>query len=499
MQKATLKINADTVCGRIAPEIYGQFSEHLGRCIYDGIYVGEDSDIPNVNGMRQDIVDAFKRIKLPVLRWPGGCFADEYHWRDGIGPKDKRRRIVNTNWGQTVEDNSFGTHEFMELCRQIGCEPYVALNLGSGTVREASEWVEYMTAAGDSSIAEERAANGHPEPWKVKYIGIGNENWGCGGSMEPEYYASEYKRYQQFCKDSGDNKLYKIACGPNGDDYRWTEELMKRINKWHAKAISLHYYTLPGDWEHKGSATVFDGNEYYTTIAKTLRMDEIVSKHLEIMDKYDPDHDISLVVDEWGAWYDVEPGTNPGFLYQQNTMRDALIAAINLNIFNSRCDRISMANIAQAVNVLQAMVLTEGNLFVKTPTYHVFDMYKEHQGAKLLKSSITDIRTGTGNIDIPALSQSVSIKETEIDKIITITVSNASLDETVMLDIDFTDGLQFAAPTEIAVLTDDIHAHNTFENPDRVVPACSKENWDTGKCSATVPAASVVRITCHVR
>ena len=285
--------------------IYGHFAEHLGRCIYDGFYVGEDSDIPNVRGMRTDIIEALKRIKIPCLRWPGGCFADEYHWRDGIGPKESRPYRINTHWGGVVENNHFGTHEFFDLCEMLGAEPYICGNVGSGTVQEMSEWVEYMTAEGDSSIAKERAANGHPEPWKVKYIGIGNENWGCGGSMEPEYYASEYRRYQQFCKDSGDNKLYKIACGPNGDDYHWTEELMKRINKWHAKAISLHYYTLPGDWEHKGSATVFDGKEYYTTIAKTLRIDEIISKHLEIMDKYDPDHDICLVVDEWGAWYDV--------------------------------------------------------------------------------------------------------------------------------------------------------------------------------------------------
>ena len=297
MLKTTLQIGNKT--GKIiSPEIYGQFSEHLGRCIYDGIYVGDDSDIPNVNGMRKDVVDALKEIGVPVLRWPGGCFADEYHWRDGIGDKADRRRMVNTNWGGVVEDNSFGTHEFMELCSQIGCEPYIALNLGSGTVREASEWIEYMTAPAGSSVANERVANGQTEPWKVKYIGIGNENWGCGGSMDPEYYASEYKRYQQFCKDCGDNHLYKIACGPNSEDYHWTEELMKRINKWHAKAISLHYYTLPGDWDHKGSATEFNDKEYYITIQKTLHIADIIDKHLEIMDKYDPEHDISLIVDE---------------------------------------------------------------------------------------------------------------------------------------------------------------------------------------------------------
>ena len=499
MLNATLTINTEITKGTISPEIYGQFSEHLGRCVYDGIYVGEDSDIPNVNGMRKDVVEALKAVKLPVLRWPGGCFADEYHWRDGIGPKEKRRRMVNTNWGGIVEDNSFGTHEFMELCRQIGCEPYIALNLGSGTVREASEWIEYMTADGDSTIAMERAANGHKEPWKVKYIGIGNENWGCGGSMEPEYYASEYKRYQQFCKDFGKNKLYKIACGPNAEDYHWTEELMKRINRWHAKAISLHYYTLPGDWEHKGSAIDFDEEEYYTTISKTLKIKEIIDNHLSIMDKYDPNHDINLVVDEWGTWYDVEPGTNPGFLYQQNTMRDAIVAAVNLNIFNSRCERVVMANIAQVVNVLQAMLLTEGCSLVKTPTYHVFNMFKEHQGASLVESSITDVSTGMGDTVIPALSQSVSIKETESDKIVTITVSNASLNENVKLDVEFPDELQITSDAEIAVLTNEIHAHNTFENPDKVKPVFSKADWSHGVRTIIVPAAGVVRVICHVK
>lgn len=499
MLNATLTINTDAVKGTIAPEIYGQFSEHLGRCIYDGIYVGEDSDIPNVNGMRKDVVEALRDIHLPVLRWPGGCFADEYHWRDGIGPKDKRRRIVNTNWGGTVEDNSFGTHEFMELCRQIGCQPYIALNVGSGTVREASEWIEYMTAEGDSTLAMERAANGHKEPWRVKYIGIGNENWGCGGSMDPEYYASEYKRYQQFCKDNGENKLYKIACGPNAEDYHWTEELMKRINKWHAKAISLHYYTLPGDWENKGSATDFNEREYYTTISKTLKIEEIIDKHLAIMDKYDPEHNISLLVDEWGTWYDVEPGTNPGFLYQQNTMRDALAAAVNLNIFNNHCDRIAMANIAQVVNVLQSMLLTEGDKLVKTPTYYVFDMYKQHQGAWLIESSITDIMAEYGDIVIPALSHSVSVKETGLDRILTITVSNASLSEEVRLKIDLPENIEIISDAEITVLAGDIHAHNTFENPDKVMPLFSKLDLTANNSTITVPAAGIMSIICHVR
>lgn len=494
MLKTTLRIGNKT--GKIiSPEIYGQFSEHLGRCIYDGIYVGDDSDIPNVNGMRKDVVDALKEIGVPVLRWPGGCFADEYHWRDGIGDKADRRRMVNTNWGGVVEDNSFGTHEFMELCSQIGCEPYIALNLGSGTVREASEWIEYMTAPAGSSVANERVANGQAEPWKVKYIGIGNENWGCGGSMDPEYYASEYKRYQQFCKDCGDNHLYKIACGPNSEDYHWTEELMKRINKWHAKAISLHYYTLPGDWDHKGSATEFDDKEYYITIQKTLHIADIIDKHLEIMDKYDPEHDISLIVDEWGTWYDVEPGTNPGFLYQQNTIRDAIVAAANLNIFNARCDRISMANIAQMVNVLQAMLLTEGKDIVKTPTYYVLGMYKNHQGAELVESSVDEVIAGSDDISVGAVSQSVSVK----DDTVTITLSNASLNDEVEVKIDFSGNVLFTRPVEITVLTGDVHAYNTFDNPENIVPEYMTDDWNGGERIVKLPAASVVTVICHVR
>lgn len=494
MLKTTLQIGNKT--GKIiSPELYGQFSEHLGRCIYDGIYVGDDSDIPNVNGMRKDVVDALKEIGVPVLRWPGGCFADEYHWRDGIGDKADRRHMVNTNWGGVVEDNSFGTHEFMELCSQIGCEPYIALNLGSGTVREASEWIEYMTAPAGSSVANERVANGRTQPWKLKYIGIGNENWGCGGNMDPEYYASEYKRYQQFCKDCGDNHLYKIACGPNSDDYHWTEELMKRINRLHARAISLHYYTVLGNWEHKGSATEFDDKEYYITIQKTLHIADIIDKHLEIMDKYDPEHDISLIVDEWGTWYDVEPGTNPGFLYQQNTIRDAIVAAANLNIFNARCDRISMANIAQMINVLQAMILTEGNDIVKTPTYYVFGMYKNHQGVELVESSVDEVTVGSDDISVGAVSQSVSVK----DDTVTITLSNASLNDEVEVKVEFSENVLFTRPVEITVLTGDVHACNTFDNPENIVPEYMTDDWNGGERIVKLPAASVVTVICHVR
>ena len=280
MKKISMMINAADKRGRINPEIYGHFAEHLGRCIYNGIYVGENSSIPNVKGIRTDIVEAFKKIKLPVLRWPGGCFADEYHWMDGIGEKSKRKKMINTNWGGVTEDNSFGTHEFFELCAQVGCEPYIAGNLGSGTIKELADWVEYITFDGVSPMADLRKSNGQEKPWKLKYLGIGNENWGCGGSMRPEYYADEYRRYQSFCKNFSGNELFKIACGPSSNDYHWTEVMMQQLNKYQTRGISLHQYTIPtGDWSKKGDAKRFTNDEYYKTISQTLFMEELITRH----------------------------------------------------------------------------------------------------------------------------------------------------------------------------------------------------------------------------
>lgn len=500
MKKVTLKMDVERSKSRIAPEIYGQFSEHLGRCIYEGIYVGEDSKIPNKNGMRTDVVEALKEVKVPVLRWPGGCFADEYHWKDGIGAKEERKTIVNTNWGGVVETNHFGTHEFMELCEQIGCEPYIALNMGSGTVQEAAEWIEYMTYDGESEFACLRKKNGREKPWKLKYLGIGNESWGCGGSMRPEYYADTYRKYRTFCRDMSGNELFPIACGPNGDDYHWTDVVMPLL-KWHTKAISLHYYTLPtGNWEHKGSSTEFDEKEYYQTVKQTLRMEEIVTRHLKIMDYHDPEQRVGLIVDEWGTWYDVEPGTNPGFLYQQNTMRDAIVAAINLNLFNKHSDRIIMANIAQVVNVLQGLILTEGMKMVKTPTYEVFGMFKNHQNAMLVDSIIDMETDGTEDVEVPVLSESVSVLEGEEGhrKIATITLSNASLGEGYHVAITLPVNQRFQGKAEVTLLTEEVHAHNTFEEPQKVQPVRKQENWAGNQVEVTLPPCSVMSITCPV-
>ena len=455
---AKITVNPAKSAGTISRYIYGHFAEHLGHCIYGGLYVGEDSPIPNEKGIRSDAVEAMKALKLPVLRWPGGCFADEYHWRDGIGPLEKRRRMVNTNWGGVVEDNSFGTHEFMELCRQVGCEPYITGNVGSGTIQEMSEWVEYLNSDGDSTIVRERRANGREDSWGVRFWGVGNESWGCGGLMGPDYYADQYKRYQNFCRQYGKNKLYKIACGPSDGDTKWTEVLMKKAGK-HMDGLSLHSYTVPGpSWNEKNRATVFTRDDYWETVAKAARMDRLIRDHGEIMDRYDPEKRVGLIVDEWGTWFQVEEGTNPGFLFQQNTMRDAMVAAVTLDIFNRHCDRVYMANIAQTVNVLQAIILTKDEQMVLTPTYYVFDLYKDHMDAKELECRVEADEGGSGEYRL----QNVTASASEKDGKITLTMSNldpdAAQDVTVRLEGRPVKGV------EGRILQGKVDAYNDFGN-----------------------------------
>lgn len=470
---------------KISKNIYGHFSEHLGRCIYQGLYVGEDSPIPNVKGMRTDVVQALKKIGVPVLRWPGGCFADEYHWEDGIGPKETRKRMVNTNWGGVVEDNSFGTHEFLELCSQIGCEPYINANVGSGTVREMAEWVEYLNSEGDSTVVKKRWANGRKEPWGVKFWGVGNENWGCGGNMRPEYYADEFRRYQTYCRNYGDNKLYRIACGPNVDDYNWTAVMMERAGEY-MDALTLHYYTVPGPWRDKGSATEFNEEDYARTLRLALRMEELVSNHLQIMNRYDPKHRVGLIVDEWGTWFNVEPGTNPGFLYQQNTMRDAQVAALTLNIFNAHADRIVMANLAQTVNVLQSVILTEGDKMVLTPTYHVFDLYKAHQEGTLVPVHVDADDSAEG---VKRVSASASLK----GDVLTVTLANTSATESCEVPISLCGAKP--AKAEGRVLAGEMHAKNDFSTSPVAIAPLTSLSLSSDEVRVTLPACSVAEIT----
>ena len=497
---AKLYVNPNVKKGHINPELQGHFSEHLGRCIYEGIYVGENSDIPNVNGMRKDVVEALKEIQVPVLRWPGGCFADEYHWKDGIGPKEKRKKMINTHWGGVVEDNSFGTHEFMELCRQLGCKTYINGNMGSGTVQEMSEWVEYMTFEGVSPMADLRKANGHEEPWQVDYFGVGNENWGCGGNMRPEFYGDTYRRYQTYVRNyHPDKPIYKIACGANAGDYHWTDKVLETTfdhGNGFMNGMSLHYYTLStGNWQKKGSALEFDEADWYRTLKATLKMEELIKGHGAIMDQYDPEKKIGMVIDEWGTWYDVEPGTNPGFLYQQNTMRDALVAGINLNLFHKNCDRVKMANIAQMVNVLQAVILTDGDRMVKTPTWHVFHLYKVHQDAELVESYVETKQVGVEEgVQIPDLSESASVGK---DGKLYITLTNASLEEAGEVEAVLAETPVKSVQAQI--LTGAMKAHNTFDAPDEVHTASFtqfviKEN----KIEFTIPACSVLQLEVEI-
>ena len=474
----------------IPAEIYGQFAEHLGRCIYDGIWVGPDSDIPNINGYRKDLVEALKELKVPVLRWPGGCFADEYHWMDGIGPKENRPMMINNNWGCTVEDNSFGTHEFFNLCELLECEPYLSGNVGSGSVEELAKWVEYITAEG-GTLAELRAKNGRKEPWSLKYLGGGNESWGCGGNMRPEYYSDLYRRYATYCRNYDGNVLYKVASGASDYDYNWTKVLMDRIgNQMHG--VSLHYYTVKG-WEgSKGSATDFDTDWWYNMVSKAVEVEEVIENHKAIMNAYDPEGKVDLLLDEWGTWFDVEPGTNPGHLYQQNTMRDAMVAAMSLNIFHRHTDRLKMANIAQIVNVLQAMILTKGNEMVLTPTYHVFRMYNVHQNAQYVPTecNAADMVAPSGRI-MPEVSVTAS---KDADGKLHVSIANPVVDKAQTLVLSFDDlnpknvtGEVLAAPT--------IQSYNDFGKEPAVAPkpfTAFKKNGKT--LTVTVPAASVVAL-----
>ncbi|HEX9014722.1 MAG TPA: alpha-L-arabinofuranosidase C-terminal domain-containing protein [Chloroflexota bacterium] len=462
-------IHADTPADTISRHIYGNFSEHLGRCIYGGFYVGEgNTKIPNVRGIRRDVVEALRKIRLPNLRWPGGCFADTYHWKDGVGPKSQRPTLVNTWWGGVTEDNSFGTHEFLDLCEQIGAEPYFTGNVGSGEVQELAQWVQYVDFDGVSPMSKLRAENGHPKPWKVRYWGLGNEAWGCGGNMTPEYYADRYRLYATFVASSGNTPLFRIASGAGSGDYHWTEVLMERIPHHLLQGLALHHYAVI-DWQKKSSATQFTEAEYFKTMQQTILIDELIRKHTAIMDKTDPGKKVALIVDEWGGWYDVEPGTNGAFLYQQNTMRDAMIAGVTLNIFNDHADRVKMANLAQTVNVLQAVILTDQahpERMLLTPTYLVMEMYTVHHDAVRLPLELTAARYRLGNDSVQAVWASASRDARGLVHVSLVNIDARNAQPVVLQ-------LQGAAPGPVRgriLHASRVQEHNTFDAPDRVRP-----------------------------
>lgn len=491
MGNAHYVLDVDRVGNTIHPNIYGHFAEHLGRCIYGGLWVGEQADVPHVDGIRRDVLEALRDLPVPVLRWPGGCFADEYHWKQGVGPREERPSIVNTHWGGVVENNHFGTHEFLHLCGLLGAEPYISGNVGSGTVQEMQEWVEYITFPGRSPMADWRRANGRDEPWRLKYFGVGNENWGCGGHMRPEYYADVYRQFQTYVRNFGDNQVYKIACGASSGDYRWTEVLMREAASL-MDGLSLHYYTVPGDWEHKGSACGFSEDEWFVTLQKTLHMDELIRRHSTIMDRFDPDKRVGMIVDEWGAWYDVEPGTNPGFLFQQNTLRDALVAALNLNLFHHHCERVHMANLAQTVNVLQSVILTDERRMVKTPTYHVFSMYKVHQGAVEIPLYGTGGEYCRDSASIPHVHASASRDpQGQVHLSLCNLHHEASADVAVELR-----GAALSMVSGQLLTADRLDAHNTWEAPNAVAPRpFTQTTVEAGTLRALLPPASVAVLT----
>ena len=500
-------IDVDVPGPRVSRHLYGHFAEHLGRCIYEGFWVGEDSAIENIGGIRADVVEALRAIAIPNLRWPGGCFADEYHWTDGIGPRESRPRMVNTHWGDVEENNHFGTHEFMALCELLGTEPYISGNVGSGTVQETSDWVEYLTRAGDSPMARRRAENGRSEPWSVVFFGIGNEPWGCGGNLTADQFSGLARQHATYARDHGGNRLHRVAAGGNVDDYAWTEVMMRQLTSGLRdpsprdlyQSISFHYYTMSGSWMDKGSATVFTEDEYWTTLSRAHHVDELIAGHAAVMDAYDPSRQVGLALDEWGTWWNVEPGTNPGFLHQQNTLRDALVAAVHFEAFHAHAERLRLANIAQTVNVLQSMVLTDGSQLILTPTYHAFAMHVGHHDAQRLDvRPVGEVSTQEADgREFPTARVTASLR----DGAVTVTAANLDPSESAVVELQLRGTGEHGTGTEMSVAeaqvltAEDPSIHNTAEEPERVAPV----PFDGVECSGgrlrlQLPPSSLVSL-----
>ena len=497
-QDTTVTIQADRPGATISRQIFGQFAEHLGTGIYGGVWVGPDSEIPNVRGIRTDVVDALKAIKVPNVRWPGGCFADEYHWRNGIGAPSERRATVNANWGGAIEPNTFGTDEFMDFVGQIGTEAYISINVGSGTFEEAQEWLAYMTADQRSAAGAERAANGHPAPYKVKYLGIGNENWGCGGNMRPEHYADLMKRYARFTRNynpaqQGAETMQRIAVGPTDDDASYTESVMKAWSErdwsWSIEGLSLHSYTVP-QWPPSLPSTGFGEDDYALILATTLKMDERIARHSAIMDKYDPEKAVPLVVDEWGVWLAPTPGSPDGFLQQQNSMRDAILAALNFNIFARHADRVRMANIAQMVNVLQAMILTDGPEMVLTPTYWVHKLYLPMQDATFVPVEFEAGEYRRGDVVLPGVD---AVAMRDGGGKLWLALVNLDPGEAKDVSVEVAGSAVRSAQGEV-LTAPNVNSINTFDAPDTIRPEPIAGTVRAGRVTVRLPARSVAMV-----
>ncbi len=501
-QKVEMTVDVSKAGAKIDRNIFGQFAEHLGHGIYEGIWVGPDSTIPNTRGIRNDVVEALKAIRVPNIRWPGGCFADEYHWRNGIGPTDKRAVTLNPNWGGVIEPNAFGTHEFMDFLEQIGAEAYLSVNVGSGTPREAAEWLEYLTTAQPTTLAKERATNGHSAPYKVAFLGIGNESWDCGGNMSPDYYLSQLKIYSRFVRNfnpaqQDKQQMLKIAVGPGGGEPRWTEwtdTVMKAYQKhtwsWDIDGLSMHAYTIV-KWPPSYASVGFGETEYAQILKSTLEMDDLINKHSAIMDKYDPEKKVALVVDEWGAWYAPLPGSNPGFLVQQNSLRDAILAALNINIFARHADRVRVANIAQMANVLQAMVLTDKAHMVLTPTYYIFKMYVPFQDSTFVPVTFQAGNYTHGEINLPRVD-AIAAKD-KAGKL-WLALINVDPNQATEIEVGLT-GLNAKSVAGETLTAPKVDSVNTFEASSTVVPKPFSAKIAGGKLSAKLEPKSVTVIS----
>jgi alpha-N-arabinofuranosidase len=482
--------------------IFGQFAEHLGHGIYEGIWVGPDSTIPNTRGVRNDVVAALKALKVPNVRWPGGCFADEYHWRKGIGPADKRAISLNPNWGGVTEPNTFGTHEFMDFVDQIGADAYVSVNVGSGTPQEAAEWLEYMTSAQGTTLAKERAANGHADPYKLLYLGIGNESWACGGNMTADYYMSLFKIYSRFVRNFNpsqqqEEQMLKIAVGPGGNEpeyAEWTETVMKAYRdhlwSWDMNGLSMHSYTV-GKWPPSYKSVGFGETEYSQILKFTLDMEDLITKYSKIMDKYDAPKKVALVVDEWGAWYAPFPGSNPGFLVQQNSMRDAILAALNLNVFARHADRVRMANIAQMVNVLQAMIMTDKEKMVLTPTYHVFKMYVPFHDATFVPVVFAAGTYTHGEIQLPRVD---AIAAKDKSGKLWLELTNIDPNSSVEIEVNAI-GIAAKSAAGETLTAAKVDSVNTFEAPNTVRPKPMSAQMRDGKLALKLEPLSVTVVS----
>jgi alpha-N-arabinofuranosidase len=510
-----IEILVEEPIATISPDIYGHFIEHIGGVIYDGVWVGRDSAIPNTQGIRTALIDKLKQIKAPMIRWPGGCFADSYDWTDGVGPNRPRRTNfwidefdksrLNSKWVQMYDTDAFGTDEFLHFCKLSGAEPYLAANVRSLPALQLDRWVEYCNSpAGSTTLSELRAKGGAVEPYNVKLWGIGNESWGCGGDFTPQDYASEFRRYTAWVPQYG-LPLQFIASGPSGNDLAWTKAFFEKMYSMGDHKISgwsVHYYAWnlsrgkSTDWvDAKGDALQFDIADWYELFQQGFQIEKIIEDQWAAIGEYDEHHEIKLVIDEYGPWYRKGTEVSPeAIISQQVTLRDALFTAFTLDIFNRHADKVSMAACAQLINCLNSLFLAHEDKFVVTPNFYVFDMYSAHQGGQSLRAEFSSpqvvyMRDGKA-AGFWGLNGSASVK----GKTLTLTVVNADASSPREAQIILRGASVSDAKAKI-LSGPDIHAHNTFEHSQIMGPSSSVVEYAGSSLHFTFPAASVTGLT----